>query len=173
MANRIKYKTRRYFGFMHPIMTWEYHCFAYRKGGHDSQTVYDGSEIELSDAGYDRIKATTTHKTHVERYVYFRRHEEYPKNILFILLELLMSIVSRIRVFFGKFLIAGMFIATIMESPEFATMYLMPALSIIYVLSFIIPLAGFIIRNAFGLDKRMDDICEENGWMKWSEYKDQ
>ena len=94
-------------------------------------------------------------------------------NILFILLELLMSIVSRIRVFFGKFLIAGMFIATIMESPEFATMYLMPALSIIYVLSFIIPLAGFIIRNAFGLDKRMDDICEENGWMKWSEYKDQ
>ena len=173
MANRIKYKTRRYFGFMHPIMTWEYHCFAYRKGGHDSQTVYDGSEIEFSDAGYNRVMATTTHKTHVERFVHFRRHEEYPKNPIFVLLELLMSIVSRVRVFLGKFLIAGIFILTLMESMEIATLYLIPALSTIYVLSFIVPLAGFIVRNAFGLDKKMDDVCDENGWMRWSEYKDQ
>ncbi len=173
MANRIRYKTRRYFGFLHPIMTWEYHCFGYRKGGHESNTVYDGSETEIRQVSDTRFESTTTHKSHVERYAFFKRHEEYPKNVLFVLLEFLMTVVSYLRVFLGKFLIAGIFISAIVESFDFAEMYLIPALTAIYVCSFIIPLAGFIVRNALGLDEKLDDICEENGWMKWSEYKDE
>ncbi len=168
MANRIKIKARRYFGFMHPILTWEHHCFAYRKDGHSSKTVSDGYEFDVSG---DRV--TATEKTHVVRTAYFKRHEEYPKNPLFVILEILMNIVSILRVTFGKFLIAGIFIATILEAEGLVMNYLIPALTAIYALSFIIPLGGFIVRNVFGLDQRMDDICEENGWMKWSEYQDE
>lgn len=168
MANRIKIKARRYFGFMHPILTWEHHCFGYRKDGHSSKRVSDGYEINVSG---DRVSATE--KSHVVRTAYFKRHEEYPKNFLFSLLEILMNIVSYIRVFLGKFLIAGIFISAIVESFDFAEMYLIPALTAVYVGSFLIPLAGYIVRNALGLDQKMDDICDENGWMKWSEYKDE
>lgn len=173
MANRIRYKTRRYFGFLHPIMTWEYHCFGYRKGGHESNTVYDGSETEIRQVSDTRFESTTTHKSHVERYAFFKRHEEYPKNFLFSILEILMNIVSYIRVFLGKFLIIGSIIAMTAGAEDIVFSYLMPALTAVYVGSFVIPLAGYIVRNVFGLDQKMDDICDENEWMRWSEYKDE
>ena len=168
MANRIKIKARRYFGFMHPILTWEHHCFGYRKDGHSSKRVSDGYEINVSG---DRVSATE--KSHVVRTAYFKRHEEYPKNFLFSLLEILMNIVSYIRVFLGKFLIIGSIIAMTAGAEDIVFSYLMPVLTAIYVGSFLIPLAGYIVRNALGLDQKMDDICDENGWMKWSEYKDE
>ncbi len=174
MANMIKYSERRYFGFFHPILTWEYHCFGYRKGGHTQEEVFDGYEHTFSETS-DTITVTSREKSHTVRTAFFRRHEEYPKNPLFVILELLMNLVSRIRITFAKFfIIAYILLCYLLE--DFDLVYIGESAGkialAIYACSFIIPLTGFIVRRAFGLDQRIDDICDENGWKRWSEYED-
>lgn len=174
MANRIKYSERRYFGFFHPILTWEYHCFGYRKGGHTQTEVFDGYEHTASWTDDTTLTVTSKEKSHTLRIAYFRRHEEYPKNPLFVILELLMNLVSRIRVTFGKFVIAAYIVFYYMLDSSMAIGKTAGNIALaIYACSFIIPLAGFIVRKAFGLDQKIDDICDENGWKRWSEYEDQ
>ena len=174
MADRFDLKIRRYFGWFHPLLTWEHHCFGYRKDGDESSTVSDGYKTEVSVSS-DSITSYSSEKTHVERYAYFMRHEEYPKNILFVLLEFLMTIVSVARVFLGKYLIIGYFLL-VFTFPEFGFekigTYLGQAALIIYIGSFVIPILGFTVRKLFKLDERMDDVCDENGWQRWSEYED-
>ena len=173
MANRIKFKSRRYFGWFHPILTWEHHCFGYRKAGDTSRTVSDGYETDVSVTD-DKIYFNTTEKTHVVRRAYFQRHEEYPTHPLFSLLEILMNIVSLIRVFLGKFLIIGYIL---MLSPDMGMAEMSGMLGnlilTLYGASFVIPILGTIARSTFGLDQQMDDLCDENGWKRWSEYQDE
>jgi len=176
MANMIKYKVRQYFGFFHPILTWEHHCFGYRKGGHESDTVSDGYETNVTWNDDTHYTVSTTEKSHVVRYAYFKRHEEYPKNPIFMLLELLMNIVSYVRVYLCKFLFIGYLLTvTILADAgltELGENLVLAALAI-YGLSIAIPLAGYIVRQVFGLDKKIDDICDENGWQRWSDYQDE
>lgn len=44
----------------------------------------------------------------------------------------------------------------------------------IYIITWIATIALMIIakviRAAFRIDERMDEICRDNGWMLWSEY---
>lgn len=176
MANRIKFVGRSYTGFFHPILTWEYHCFGYRTGGHSSTKIHDGYENNYSWTDDTHVTVTSTEKSHMLRIAYFKRHEEYPTNPIFAILELLMGIVSRIRVAAGKFFIA----AYILFSYILADIGLEHlgetagniALAI-YACSFIIPIIGLVVRKAFGLDQKIDDICQENGWQKWSQYDDE
>lgn len=167
MANRLKIKTRRYYGFIHPLLTWEYHCFGYRKEGHSSHTVHDGWEIRRSGDDFVADK-----KTHIVRYAYFQRHEEYPKNVLFILLELLMTIVSALRATFGHYLVIAWFILQGFEAAELASVLGSIALAL-YGGTVVIGVLGSLVRTFCGLDKKIDDICDENGWQKWSDYADQ
>ena len=171
MANRFNFKTRRYFGFMHPLLTWEYHCFGYRKAGNESETVHDGYEASTTWDDHIRLEE----KTHIVRYANFKRHEEYPTNALFVILELLMTVVSFLRVSFGKYLILGWFLGSVV----FADAGLSGLGSILgqialalYIGSIVIALLGSVVRSSSGFDQKIDDICEENGWKKWSEYSD-
>ena len=176
MANYIKCKARRYFGFFHPILTWEYHCFGYRKGGHTQTKVVDGYETSASWSDDTHVTVTSEEKSHTLRIAYFNRHEEYPKNPIFVILELLMGLVSRIRVALAKYLIAAFFLFSVIwtdiELEHIGEGAGKIALAI-YACSIIIPLVGYIVRKAFGLDQRIDDICDENGWKRWSEYDDE
>lgn len=174
MANMIKFKSRRYFGFAHPFLTWEHHCYGYKTGGNTSTRVHDGYETSASWTDDTHIRVQTREKSHIVKTAYFRRHEEYPKHPLFVLLELLMTLVSTIRVFFAKYLILAWFIISMAleDAIDFANMLGSWALAL-YVASTILAVLGLVTRAAFGLDKRIDDICEENGWQKWSDYEDE
>lgn len=176
MANRIKSLGRSYIGFFHPILTWEYHCFGYRKGGHTKTRVFDGYENSVSWSDDTHATVTSKEKSHTLRIAYFDRHEEYPKNPIFVILEFFMSLVSRIRVALAKFFIAAYFLFCIIW-PEIELEHIGEGAGkialAIYACSFIIPLVGFIVRKAFGLDQKIDDICDENGWKRWSEYDDE
>lgn len=176
MANRTIYRARKYQGIAHPIMTFEYHCFGYRKGGHDRQVIDDGTETEVVldfDAG--TANSTTKHKSHIEKTAYFVRHEEYPKNILFSLLEFVMTIISVIRVLIGKWLIVGYAAcsAEIIDGIGGYAPVIGGWILMLYGASLLVPIAGLIVRKVFKLDEKMDEVCEENNWKKWSQYRDQ
>ncbi len=186
MANRISIKKRQvFFNVIHPILTWEYHCFGYRKAGYDSYTTVVGKEKTTKYNEYsDEYMTTEKPITRTKGYAFFSRHEEYPQNPLFFILEILMTIVSLARVYTAKFLIPAYFIMDYLIEEGYLryskysddmlpTEIISIVLIAMYVCTFVIPLAGYIVRKAFGLDQRMDDICEENGWMKWSEYQDE
>lgn len=176
MANKIKYVGRRYVGFFHPILSWEYHCFGYRKSKNTKTTVHDGYENSYSWSDDTHVTVTSTEKTHTLRIAYFSRHEEYPKNPIFAIFELLMGIVSRIRVTTAKFFIAAYllfcYIWTDIGLEHLGETAGNIALAI-YACSFIIPIIGFTVRKAFALDQKIDDICDENGWQRWSDYEDE
>ena len=167
MANYIKHVTRVYFGFTHPLMTWEYHCFGYRKAGHGSLTT-ETTTVYLDTGDIKKDRAVT-------KYAYFGRHEEYPKNPIFVILELLMSLVSRLRVGFSKLLLIGYIICNMIgELPSSSALptYLISGFAALYGASILIALLGFVVRKAFKLDEKLDEVCEENKWKKWSEYQD-
>ena len=107
-GNYIHSVGRRYFGFIHPIMTMEYKAFGYRKEKNERETVDDGYSTTVTidyDAG--TAHGRTVHESHIVKYAWFGRHVEYATNPLFWILELLMKITSFLRVFLGKFLILG------------------------------------------------------------------
>ena len=169
MANRIKYKSRAYFSFIHPFMTFEYNCFGYRKAGNEVHSEHDGWDVSVTEYS-DRYEGSVSEKRKIVRTAFFARHEEYPKNALFVLFEILMALTSRIRVGLANVAIIGGFICALAGLQALGTPLLIGG-AISYALSFIIAIGGRIVRKACKLDEKMDDICEENGWKKWSEYR--
>ena len=172
-GNYLSCSYRRYYGFCHPLMTMEYRCFGYRKGENESEEVDDGYSGTATDHG-DSIHYTIQHDSHIVKYACFKRHAEYAQNPLFWLFELLMKIISVLRVTFAKFLILGYIVLAILgwhESP--VGQYVLYGTIALYAASIVIPILGFIIRKIFRLDQETDDICMENGWKRWSKYENE
>lgn len=93
MANRFKIVSARYWGlkFFTDIQFWS---LGYRTCGKSVTEVDDGYEIEKDSDGY---ATGIKHKSHIEKYAYYRRHEEYPTNILLGLLAIILGIIRIIR----------------------------------------------------------------------------
>lgn len=169
MANRFKYKVRLYYGIAHPIMNFEYHCFGYKKAGNEWNTEHTSTEYTYNEYS-DSVTAERKFTTY--KWAYFVRHEEYPKNALLILLEILMRIVSFVRVQFAKWAILLAVIATAACDDASFSSTILGYVGLVYLVSFIIPILGLVVRKAFKLDEKMDDLCDENGWQRWSDYTD-
>lgn len=172
-GNRVSIKYRQYYGFFHPIMTMEYKAFGYRKGENDIDEIDDGYLTTIKEDWPGHYSSKTEEQSHIVKYARFKRHVEYVTNPLFWILEFFMQVVSFIRVYLGKFIILACGILYILGwIHNDLYRFLLYTIITIYVASFAIPILGFITRMVFKLDAATDEICEENGWKKWSEYED-
>ena len=167
MAGYLNYKSRLYFAIFHPLMTFEYNCFGYKKAGNEVHKEFDGFEDCYWDG--NEIKGGEA-KWKTVRTAYFARPEEYPTNILFGLLEIIMQLVSFVRVLLSPLALglALFFLFLGDESKTGATIF--GYIFLAHAISFVIAIAGSIVRKIFKLDEQMDDLCDENGWKRWSEY---
>lgn len=167
MGNHIWYKSMPYFGWFHPFLTFEHHCLAYRSAGNKVSVEREGWDIESYGDGI-----RSTERTRVIRTAYFARHHEYPKNILFMLIELLISLMGWIRFIFEPLALgACLFVILVFQDDMFLGKVLLGIL-ISYGISLGLSILAVIVRKIFQLDRKIDDICDENNWQRWSDYRD-
>lgn len=174
--NKFELKTKhRKYVYGCQIIQLEKKCFGWRTAGKSSTTVDDGYESTISDEG-SHYKVTTRHKSHVVKYAYFKRPRMYAKNPLFSIVEMLSGIVSFLRVL-ALNLIAFAILASVVlmiADPATATP-VVSAIAIVYAAligaSLLLAGAGYGLRKAFKLDEKTDEILEANGYIKWSEYR--
>ena len=172
MANNFKYKVMPYWGIAHPFMSFEHHCFGYIKAGNESTTVHEGyNDIYIDATGH---VSGGEEKTSVKHMALFARHEEYPSNILLFLLELAMTLLSWARyLLVPAGLLLGFGIALFgFENGTSLLKGVIEYTILSYFVSLGISILAIIVRKAFKLDEKMDDLCEENGWKKWTDYDD-
>ena len=160
--NSLVYKTRRY-GLFRFLLDLEYKAFGYRRAGGTTETVDDGYEVTSTDT-----HVNVNHKTHIVRYAHYMRHYKYPTNFLFSLIAFIDRVLSSIRVILSSLIIIAALVCFIGEVP--AILYIYAA---VYGLNILTMLLGFIIRKAFRLDEKMDELCDKNNWKRYSEYYDE
>lgn len=125
-------------------------------------TYFDSYDISID---WDTGKGTATQNKRVDNT--FKRIEPYSYNIIFNLLEILMSIQSWIRrkliaLFFGLVLISvGIGILT----QDYEILGVAAAVvAFIYLPSLNYALLGFLTRKIFRLDEKLKDRLEQNGY---------
>lgn len=113
--------------------------------------------------------------TKFRKYATYGRHIEYPTNFLLGLVSALMAFVRIIRSIV-KWLVPFAIIAMMLFNDSSDEIYGLGLLVILAYLAtwgatLLMMFFAKLIRNGFQIDQRMDEICEQNGWKRWSEYR--
>lgn len=167
--NKRKLKTKgRKYAYGCQIIQFEKKCFDWVCAGHSVTDVDDGYEVTDT-----KIK----HKHHIIKSVYFSRPYDYKKNFLFSFTEFLSNIVSFFRVLALNLLFPAVIVGAILA---FTMEDMVGTLVGIYLgvyggligASLILAGLGALWRKVFKLTEKTDEIQEQNGFQKWSEYED-
>ena len=141
----------------------EMRAFGWVDKGYDT-TWYDSYDI---DVDLDNNKATATRRS--STYHVFKRINPYSHNLIFMLLELIMSITAWIR---RKlvYIFAGMTVLVVLISlitgDYSGLMIAGEIVFLIYVPSLFLALFGYLTRLIFRLDKKLGDALEKNGYSR-------
>ncbi|MBQ8689475.1 MAG: hypothetical protein IJ515_03840 [Clostridia bacterium] len=165
---RIKTKRIECYPFDEWITKLERRAFGWVDKGMETD-YYDEYDVTID---VDRQEATVKQKFTI--YNVFRRIEPYSSNLLFKLVELLMSIQSWIRrklifLLFGitaLALVIGIF--QLLGTGEIGE-YMLTAimlLAITYVPSLVYALIGYMLRKVLRLDDKLKDSLEKNGYAR-------
>ncbi len=169
MANRLKIVTERYWGIKF-FTDIQFKALGYRTCGKSATEVDDGYEAERNNDGE---LTGLKHKSHIEKYAYYQRHEEYPSNILLGLVAVFLFIIRYIRrlailaipITLGLTMLGDAFFPAF----EFAGY----AYILSWVGTIIFMVLAIILRKVFRMDERMDEICVNSGWQRYSEYRNE
>lgn len=167
MQNSIVNTTIRYTGpkFLTDI---QYKSLGYITGG--SETT---SHTEWVDDNDSIIGAKPVTKW--VKYATYCRHVEYPTNFLLGLVAVLMKFIRMIRGIV-KWLIPLAIIILILfsdSSEEISGLGLLVFVAYFATWGATLLMMGCAkaIRTSYRMDERLDEICANNGWKRWSEYR--
>lgn len=167
MQNIIRHVTVRYTGpkFLTDI---QYKSLGYVCGGSERT-----EETEWVDDSNSLIGAKPVTKT--RKYATYGRHIEYPSNFLLGLVASLMAFVRGVRSIVKWLLPFAIIVVVLLGSMSddlagYAALVVLAYL-ITWGATLLLMFFAKLIRNSFQMDQRMDEICQNNGWMRWSEYR--
>jgi len=167
-AGKLKVKGRKY-SYGCQIIKLEKRCFDW---------VCAGKTVTDVDDGYEITDTQIKPKHHIIKTVYFKRPYDYQQNFLFRFTELLSNVVSRLRVIALNLLIPAIIVGVLLaifndEDSEFVGMMCGIYFGVyggLIGLSLILAGLGVLWRKVFKLTEKTDEIQEQNGFQKWSEY---
>lgn len=163
----IKSKYKECLPFDEWITKLEMRAFGWVYRGVDV-TYFDSYDVTID---WDAGTGSATQRSRADNT--FKRIEPYSYNIVFNILEILMSIQSWIRrkliaLFFGLVLIGGV-IGIITQ--DYAVIGAgVGIVAFIYVPSLFYVVAGFLTRKLFRLDEKLKERLEDNGYAREQEF---
>lgn len=169
MANRFIVKKEKYTGSK-SMLDIQYRSLGYRTCGNDIDEIDDGYDVVRdSDGKITELK----HKSHIEKYAYYRRHEEYPTNLLLGITALnlkLLRIIRKLIVYFMPLLFLLFIISQSDLNAKLPLFYSLVAYGISWAATIFCMIFARSIRAVFKMDERTDKICIDNGWRPYSDY---
>ena len=159
------------YSYAAPIIKLEKRLFGWHYEGKEKETIDDGYEATVHESG----RVSVRHKIRIIKYAWFSRPKVWPKNILFVLTEILSGIVS----FFRRLLISFVPLVAILliilaatgNGPEFVKIVLIVYASLIGG-SIVLALFGLLWKKVFKLEDKCDQILLDNGFATWSENEE-
>lgn len=167
MANRFNIVKAQYWGLKY-FTDIQFKALGYRTCGKSATEVDDGYEAEKNSDG---IITGFKHKSHTEKYAYYRRHEEYPTNILLGLVALILGIIRIIR----RLVVVALpvTLGILIFGFEKPIIYAIEAFFLSWLITIICMVLAITLRKVFRMDERIDEICVNSGWQRYSEYRDE
>lgn len=171
MENTFKTTQARYTG-LKILVDFQFKALGFRTCGKNVFDVLDGYETTMNCDDSGKITANTKEKRHIEKYAYYRRHSAYPTNILLELVRFFLFIVRIIRklsvVALPLVIVFALLGTDIAQEPLF---YVLSAYCLTWLATIGLSILAVIIRAAFRMDERMDEICLSYGWQPYSSYR--
>lgn len=168
----IKSKDKECFPFDEWITVLEMRAFGWADRKHRTDWL-DEYDINID---WENSKANVTQRS--KHYRVFKRIEPYSGNFLLKALEVIMAIQSWIRrkmiilLWFIDVLLFGIGLLYLFNGAgmnEYITLGI-AVFAFIYLPSFIIAALGFLTRKIFGIDEKLKDELEANGYMREQDF---
>ncbi len=141
----------------------QYKALGYRTNGYKSVQEVEWEQDSNSVIG-------KSPRTKWVRYATYSRHVCYPTNFLLGLTAALMTAVRFVRTIVKYIVPLAILIMFISEEAMDACGAVIGIYIITWIATIALMIIAKVIRAAFRIDERMDEICRDNGWMLWSEY---
>lgn len=163
------------YSYAAPIIKFERRMFGWHYEGKQRDTIDQGYEATVYDSGHVSVR----HKVKIIKTVWFSRPKVWPKNVLFVITEILSKIFSFFRrivvSFFPVPIIIGIILLASGAGEDAFKTFLLIVLPIYGGLIFgsiILALLGFLWRKVFKLEDKCDQILLDNGYATWSENEE-